>query len=159
MKPTVYVETTVISYLTARPTRDLLVAARQEVTRRWWRTAADRFDLFVSPFVIKEAQAGDSQASAKRLKAIEELPYLIANPSAVALARQLIVGSAIPASAAEDAMHIAMAAAHGMDYLVTWNFAHIANATLRYRIVDITATAGFNCPVVCTPEELAGSEP
>jgi hypothetical protein len=151
---TVYVETTVVSYLTARPARDLIFAARQEITRRWWRTASERFDLFISPFVIREAQAGDSGAAERRLKAIEEIPFLIPNKDAVALAQRLIHRAAIPLKAAEDAMHVAMAATHGMDYLVTWNFTHIANATMRDKIAYVIESTGFHCPVVCTPEEL-----
>jgi predicted nucleic acid-binding protein len=154
VKPTVYLETTVVSYLTARRTRDLIIDARQALTGRWWTTARKRFDLYVSAFVIREAGAGDVRAAKKRLDAVESIPLLALKPEAVSLAKEFIAAQAIPAKATEDAMHIAVGTVHGMEYLVTWNFAHIANATMRGKITEIANIAGFRCPVICTPEEL-----
>ncbi len=154
MKPTVYVETSVVSYLTARPSRDVVVAAYQEVTRDWWHTAPNRFMLYASALVISEARSGDSEAARGRLEVLGTLPLLDATGPAVELTEKLLDEGAVPRTAAEDAAHIAIAAANGVDYLVTWNFRHIANATMRSRIEDVCRRSGYGPPVICTPSEL-----
>ena len=154
MKPTVYVETTVISYEMATPSSQLVVAAQQQITHQWWEKAQDRFALFVSAFVIREASAGDRDAAGRRMSLLAELPVLELTDEATDLAASLIGKGGIPASAAEDASHIAIAAIHGMDYLVTWNCAHIANAATRGRISQTVHRFGCRCPVICTPQEL-----
>ena len=154
MNPSVYVETSVVSYLTARPSRDVVVAAYQEVTREWWRSAPGEFVLYVSALVISEARTGDPEAVRARLDILATLPLLDATGPAVELTEKLLDRGAVPRNAAEDAAHIAIAAANGVDYLVTWNFRHIANATMRSRIEDICRRSGYGPPVICTPSEL-----
>ena len=154
MTPRVYVETTVISYETARLSSQLIVSAQQQITHQWWVKAQDRFTLFVSAFVIREASAGDREAAARRISILADLPVLELTDDVTDLAASLIGRGGIPASAAEDASHIAIAAVHGMDYLVTWNCTHIANATTRERIAQTVHRFGCQCPVICTPQEL-----
>ena len=153
MKPRAYLETTVISYLTALPSRDLVLAAHQQVTRDWWSTR-DAFQLYVSQFVVDEASAGDAAAAERRVAILRDLTLLDLTSAATLLAGELVRQGGLPAKAKIDALHIAVASVHGMDYLVSWNCAHIANATLRGRIEDICRGAGFDPPVICTPIEL-----
>ena len=154
MKPTAYIETSVVSYLTARPSRDVVVAAYQQVTREWWRIASDRFDLVASALVLTEAGAGDAQAAKARLKTLETVTLVEATPDAENLAQRLIDNAAVPPQAADDAAHIAIAVTNGVDFLVTWNFRHIANAAMRIRIERVCKEAGYEPPVICTPNEL-----
>lgn len=154
MNPTAYIETSVVSYLTARPSRDVVVAAYQEVTREWWRGAPGRFDLVASELVVTEAGAGDTDAARTRLKSLETVTLLDATTDAEELTRKLLDLGAVPRKAAADAVHIAIAATNGVDYLVTWNFQHIANAAMRSRIERICRQAGYEPPVICTPNEL-----
>jgi hypothetical protein len=156
MKPKVYVETTIASYLTAWPSRDLIVAAHQQLTRDWWENRREEFDLFIAQVVLDESAAGDADAAARRMEALKDLPLLEQSDSASDLARQLVDQVPLPEKAAVDALHIALAAVHGMDYLLTWNCTHIANAVLRSRIEAICRDRGYEPPVICTPEELLG---
>jgi len=154
MKPKVYIETTVVSYLTAWPSRDVVIAGYQQTTRDWWRDAADRFDLVASQLVIREAEAGNVDAAKDRLAALDSVTLLDATEEAAELAEQLLDSGAIPAKAAEDAGHIAIAVTNGVDYLVTWNCRHIANATMRSHIEHICRSAGYEPTIICTPDEL-----
>ena len=154
MKPKVYLETTIPSYLTARPSRDLVTAAHQQITREWWDTRRHDFDLFVSQMVIDEASAGDPEATTRRLDVLASLPLLDPQAEGTALAQTLIDHIPLPARAAADALHIAIAVVNGMDYLLTWNCTHIANAALRGRIEAACRSRGFRVPIICTPEEL-----
>jgi hypothetical protein len=156
MKPTVYVETTVPSYLTAWPSRDVVRAGEQQVTRDWWERRTD-FELRVSSLVLLECGAGDSEAAALRLAALDGVPVLAQTPEAETLADTLLREVPLPAKAAADALHIAVAAVNGVGYLLTWNCTHIANATLRPRIEAICRQLGYEPPVICTPKELLGS--
>jgi predicted nucleic acid-binding protein len=158
MPPRVYVETSVISYLAARPSRDLITAARQQITHDWWRRRRPQFEAFVSQLVLDEARAGDPEAAARRADLLEALPLLDVTPAAVALARRLIETVRLPPPAAADALHIATAACHGLDYLLTWNAAHIANAEYRPRVERTCRAQGYEPPVLCTPDELMGEE-
>ena len=124
MNPTAYIETSVVSYLTARPSRDLVIAAYQQITREWWRDAPRRFELVTSELVVSEAAAGDVRASRARLKMLEDISLLGTNEETQALAEKLLDIGAIPPKAADDAAHIAIAVTNGVDYLVTWNFRH-----------------------------------
>jgi hypothetical protein len=151
--PKLYIETSVVSYLTAQGSRDLVLAAHQEVTRTWW-ASRDGYDLYVSQFVLDEAAAGDSEAAGRRLEVLREMPLLNASTEVLGLAGRLLAERGMPAKARIDALHVATAAVHGMDYLLSWNCKHIANATLRTRIESICRTAGFEPPVICTPLEL-----
>ena len=158
MKPTAYIETSVVSYLTGRPSRDVVIAAYQEITRVWWRTARERFGLVASELVVSEASAGDANAARARLNVLEAVTLLDAPEAAVELTQNLLRSKAIPHRAAEDAAHIAIAVTNGVDYLVTWNFRHIANATMRSRIEEVCRQAGYEPPVICTPNELLESD-
>ena len=151
--PKVYIETSVISYLTALSSRDLIRAAHQQVTLDWW-AGRDAFDIYISQFVIDEASAGHAEAAVRRLAAVQDAVLLEVTDDASALATQLIAGGGLPAKARLDAFHVAVATVHGMDYLLSWNCTHIANATLRGRIEAICRAAGFEPPVICTPFEL-----
>lgn len=153
MKSRVYIETSVISYLTGRPSRDLVAAAHQQVTRDWWQQR-NRFDLFVSQAVRAEAARGDKEASVQRVDAIRDITVLPVTDTAADLAERLIAEHAMPREAAIDAIHVAVAAVNGMDYLVTWNCAHLANAELRLKIEMSCMRAGLRAPAICTPEEL-----
>lgn len=157
MKPRAYVETTIPSYLTAWPSRDLIRAAHQQVTREWWDRRAS-FELFISPLVIVECQAGDPTAAADRLATVAGLPLLDATDAVAALAEALTRAVPIPQKAAADAVHIATAAVHGIQYLLTWNCTHIANAVLRPRIEAACRAAGCEPPLICTPQELPPRE-
>ena len=154
MKPRVYIETTVISYLTARPARDVVIAGHQQITHDWWATASERFELVISELVREEAGAGDPDAVCARLTLLASLALLDATAEAQELAERLVSASAVPEAAMRDAAHIAIAAANGIEYLVTWNFRHIANAVTRPQIESVCRQAGFESPVICTPEEL-----
>ena len=154
MKPKVYIETTVISYLTARPTHNVVIAGRQQSTRDWWRNAANRFELVASELVLNEAQGGDPEAARARLAVINSLTLLDATEEALELAQQLVNSDVVPKKAAEDAAHIAIAVVNGIEYLVTWNYRHIANATIRSQIETVCRNAGFEPVIICTPDEL-----
>jgi hypothetical protein len=153
----VYLETSVISYLTGLPSRDLVLAAHQQVTRDWWSDRG-RFELFVSDAVLEEDSRGDSAAASRRAAALAGMPVLAATPDSQALADRLVAGDAIPRKAAIDAVHIAIAVAHGMDFLVTWNCTHIANAVVRVHVEAICREAGYAPPAICTPLELMAEE-
>ena len=152
MKPRLYVETSIVSYLTARPSHDLVRAAHQQITRDWWETRSS-FDLCVSQFVIDEARAGDPEAATLRLAALREVVLLELVPEAGEPARELLRLGGMPETAYVDAVHVALSAVHGLDYLLTWNCTHIANATMRGRIEAICRGAGFEPPIICTPVE------
>jgi hypothetical protein len=153
MKPTVYIETTIPSYLTAWPSRDLVRAAHQQITREWWARRGG-YDLYSSRLVIQESQAGDAEAAAERLAALAGIPLLEETTEAAELAEALLRGVPLPEKAAADALHIATAAVHGMQYLLTWNCTHIANVVLRPQIEAVCREAGYEPPLISTPEEL-----
>ncbi|MEI8376629.1 MAG: type II toxin-antitoxin system VapC family toxin [Planctomycetota bacterium] len=153
---TIYLETSIFGYLTGRPSRDLLASARQQITERWWHDLRHRFELFVSPVVVTEAGRGDSEASQRRLSVLIGIPQLVVNVEAERLAEQFILDGAVPKTAPEDALHIALAAVLYIDYLLTWNCRHIDNSEKKPAIRVICAIAGYQCPEICTPEELMG---
>ena len=154
MLPTVYMETSVIGYLTAQPSRDVVTAGYQQVTRHWWQTAQNRFDLVASELVLLEAGAGNAEAARARLAILDEVRLLEATTEAAQLTERLLELGAVPRKAAEDAAHIAIAVTNGNDYLVTWNFRHIANAVRRSSIERACRRAGYEPVVICTPNEL-----
>jgi hypothetical protein len=155
MKPRVYLETTIPSYLTSRPSRDLIIAGHQQVTKEWWENR-DAFQLYISQLVVDEAAAGDPVAARERLKALQGLPLLDITPEATGLALAILASGKIPRKAATDAAHIAIAAVQGMDFLVTWNCVHIANAANARALALICRKHAYECPVICTPEEIMG---
>jgi PIN domain len=153
----VYIETTIVSYLTARPSRDLIIAAHHQITQEWWENRRAAFDLYTSQFVIQESSAGDVAMAQKRLESLDGFPLLSVSLEALALARALVEKGPMPEKAEVDALHISVAASHGMDYLLTWNCKHIANAEMQVGIGKFCRAAGFEPPIICTPEELLGS--
>lgn len=156
MKRTVYLESTVLSYLAAAPSRDLLIAAHQHVTSEWWRTRRLGFDLYVSQFVLDEISRGDAEAAKRRLNAVKGISLLDITDDVFDLAAGLVASRIIPKKAGTDAIHIALAAVHSMDFLLSWNCKHIANAAIVRAVEAVCGMRGFQCPVICTPEELMG---
>jgi predicted nucleic acid-binding protein len=154
MKPTVYIETTVVSYLTAWPSRDIVRAAHQQVTRDWWDRAPARFELFSSVLVVAECLAGDSTAATARKVVLDTLPLLEQSAEAEALAESLVRKLAIPPKAIRDAAHVAIAATNGIEYLLTWNCRHLANLHQRGQIERACREHGFEPPAIGTPIEL-----
>jgi predicted nucleic acid-binding protein len=152
----VYVETSVISYLTARPSRQILAAAWQQLTQEWWDDHRTRFELFTSELVLAEAGQGDLDAARKRIERLKDVPNLEVTNEVVGLAKKLVVDGALPSEAMDDAMHVAVAAVHGVEYLLTWNCRHLDNAELKPLIRSVCAVAGYCCPEICTPQELMG---
>ena len=157
MKPRVYLETTIPSYLTARPSRQLVRAAHQQLTRDWWDRRGE-YELFVSQFVLDEAAAGEASAATARLAVLAGIPLVKQSPTAPVLVAALMSGARLPPKATTDAFHIAVAAFAGVDYLLTWNCRHIANLTLRPQMEAVCRTAGLNLPQLCTPIELLALE-
>jgi predicted nucleic acid-binding protein len=153
---TVYVETSIISYLTALPSRDVLAIARQQLTRQWWETCRLQFDLVISPLVEDEASRGDPEAANRRLQIIKPLRQIEPMPEIAEFTKHLIAQGALPKTAAEDALHIALAVVHGIDYLLTWNCRHIDNARTKPVIRRLCQEMGYQFPEICTPEELLG---
>jgi hypothetical protein len=154
MKPRVYLETSVISYLASWPSRDLIVAANQQLTQEWWQVRRQDFDSFISQLVIQEASAGDEGAAQRRMQVVADIPLLTLSEDVVNFADRLIKEGPMHQEAMEDSLHIAVATLNGMDYLLTWNFRHIANATIRYKIERVCRLAGYEPPIICTPQEL-----
>ena len=130
------------------------LAVNQEATRSWWETSRPNFELFISEIVVMEASGGDEEAAALRLGVLESLPVLDVSAPVEALAERLLAGAAVPEKAKTDALHIAVATVHSIDYLLTWNCKHIANAIMRPKIEAISKAAGYDPPIICTPLEL-----
>ena len=154
MKSRVYIETFIISYLTARPSNDIRSAARQNSTFDWWQKHSPAFDLYVSEYVLTEAAGGNSDAAAKRLEVLNSLPVLEVTNKVRELSQLLLHEGALPQKAELDSLHIAVAVLHGMEYLLTWNCKHIANAIMRPKIEIVCAFSGYEPPIICTPDEL-----
>ena len=154
MKPRVYIETSVISYLTARPSNDFRAMSNQNVTLEWWELERPKFELVISEFVIAEASLGHPEAAQRRLAAILGLVELQATQAVKALGRELVTRNALPAVAEIDALHVAIAAVNGIEYLLTWNCTHIANAHTRPKIEATCRALGYEPPIICTPQEL-----
>ena len=152
----IYIETSIVSYLTARPSNNLIAAAWQKETIDWWETQKDRFNLYISEVVIEEAGRGDTGAASRRLAALEGFEVLPLNKDGVALSKALIEEGGIPKKALDDALHVAIASVHGIDFLLTWNCRHIDNAEMKPRIRKIVEAHGFQCPEIATPIELMG---
>ncbi|MCK5679685.1 type II toxin-antitoxin system VapC family toxin [bacterium] len=156
MKPKVYIETSVISYLTGKISRDLIVAGHQQITNEWWSERKNDFDMYISQLVVQEASGGDPVASQKRLKALKELPLLEMNKQVADLSQIFVNVGVVPERAVEDSVHIATATIHKINYLLTWNCKHIANAEIRTSIYKVCKQSGYIAPIICTPEELLG---
>jgi len=155
--PSVYLETSIVSYLSARESSSLVGAAHQLVTRRWWDKRA-HYRCFVSDVVIRECRAGDPAAARRRLDAVREFSSLSINEQAIEIAESLLTLGIVPRKAAEDSLHVAIATVHGMDFLLTWNCRHIANPVIQSRIAAHLEGIGLLLPFICTPEELLGED-
>ncbi|MBW4621208.1 MAG: type II toxin-antitoxin system VapC family toxin [Cyanosarcina radialis HA8281-LM2] len=156
MSESLYIETSILGYLTARPSRDLVVAANVEVTREWWDTRRSQFTLYASQAVVKEVSQGDAEIASRRLEILRNFLLLDINQSVLDLAEQFLGRSNLPTKADVDALHIAAATVHGMDYLLTWNCKHIANAQIQGKLAEISLDFGYELPILCTPYELLG---
>ena len=156
--PSVYLENTIISYLASRPSRNLIAAAWQSITHDWWRLRRPEFDLYVSELVVAESSRGDPNAARRRLSYLESLPFLPITEEVERLARVMLERKAVPRQASADAVHIAISAVHGIDYLLTWNCTHIDNAEAKPKIREICLVEGHRYPEICTPHELMGEE-
>lgn len=154
MKAKVYIETTIISYLAARPSRDLIVAGHQQITHEWWQIARPNFATVSSQLVAREAGAGDTEAAVARLAFLAGLPLLEISEEALTLTQHLLQSKAIPQEFPEDALHVAVAVVNGIEYLLTWNYKHLANAAMRSKIEATCRELGYEAVVICTPEEL-----
>ena len=154
MSSTVYLETSIISYLTSRPSRDLITAANQQLTHDWWDDYRQNFDLFISQFVINECSEGDTIAAQERLHVLANIRQLDVTSTVENLAEELLKRVPLPEKAEVDALHIAVATVHGIEHLLTWNCTHIANAAFRPRIEAICRLFEYEPPTICTPQEL-----
>jgi predicted nucleic acid-binding protein len=154
----VYIETSVVSYLVARPSRNLLTAAWQQVTHEWWDSRRSQFELFTSEVVWKEAKRGDPDAAESRCEKLRDTSNLELTDGVAALVRKLIEAGALPAEAIDDATHVAVSAIHEIDYLLTWNCRHLDNAEMKPLMRSVCAVAGHRCPEICTPQELMGEQ-
>ena len=154
MKPTVYIETTILSYLVSRPSRDLIVAGRQEITREWWESSRNHFDLVISQVVLDEISAGDTEHAKNRMRHASIIPSLEITHAAIDLAQAIQRRGLIPPGEARDALHISVATVWKADYLLTWNCKHIANAQIVRQLEKYVKTYGYDLPFICTPEAL-----
>ena len=155
-KPSLYLETTIPSYLLAEPSRDIVAAARQDITRRWWQHSEKQFNVVISDVVLKEAAKGDRKASKKRLAFLEQFPVLEATSEIPPITEFYLKEKIVPFGSAEDAAHLAFACVHKVEFICTWNFKHLANAFALKRLRTLNDLHGLYTPTVCTPEELLG---
>jgi predicted nucleic acid-binding protein len=154
MKKQVYIETTVVSYFAARPSRDIIIAGHQEATRDLWPVLATKYETYISALSYEEARKGDPDQARMRLEAIKPFPMLDIDDEARTLAAKIIDGRGIPPDYPEDALHIAVAAVNGIEVVITWNFAHLNNPFTRKAIRRIVENEGYACPEISSPEEL-----
>jgi predicted nucleic acid-binding protein len=154
MKESIYLETTVVSYYTSKPSRDIIALAHQEITRQWWPIALRRYDIFISEVVIEEASFGDPEAAKRRLGELKDFPHLELNDKVEEMAQVYMERLEIPKKSFRDAAHLAIACVHNIDYLVTWNCAHLANGEVIKKLMKINESIGIHTPIICTPEEL-----
>lgn len=155
---TVYIETSIVSYLRERASTQVVMAARQILTHRWWDSERRNYDLVTSQYVIDEASVGNVELAAQRLEALKDIPLLTLDPAIEAIAAEILSRTILPGSAQIDALHIAAVAYHEIDYLLTWNCKHIANARILPRIRDVLTELGLFVPIICTPEEMVGDD-
>ncbi|NMG07483.1 type II toxin-antitoxin system VapC family toxin [Brasilonema sp. UFV-L1] len=156
MSETVYIETSLVGYLTARPSNNLILMANLEITRRWWENRRSQFTLYISQVVLDEAAHGDPEMALKRLEILQNLSVLELTEAVQDLGEQFLTRSNLPSKASDDAIHIAAATVHALDYLLTWNCKHIANAQIQRKLAEICLDCGYKLPTICTPYELMG---
>lgn len=154
----VYIETSIVSYLAARPSRDVRTAAWQQITVEWWEEARLHYELFTSQLVVTEATEGDPESAQRRLDVLRQMAEVPVDQEAEALAVKLIGGGGFPAGAEIDALHVAVAPVHSMSLFLTWNCRHINNAETKPIMRSVCALAGYTCPEICTPQELLPEE-
>jgi hypothetical protein len=154
---TVYIETTIVSYLVARPSRDLIISAHQEVTRRWWQNERLQYQCVTSPEVLREAQLGDAEMVRLRREALNDVPVLAVNDEVMDIAQGLLRAGPLPAKALPDAIHAAVASVQAIDILLTWNCRHLANPHILRRVREFMQESGLALPEICTPIEIMGS--
>lgn len=157
--PTLYLETTIPSYYTARMSQNLVVAAHQIITEEWWLNESHKYDIYISQFVLEEAAEGNKEASERRLSFLKPFPLLEATDEVLMLTKAIADTGWFPAKEVRDASHIAIASVHELNYLMTWNCAHINNAIFKEKLRMICEHKGFRFPVICTPEELTEKQP
>ncbi len=150
----IYIESTIPSYVVARPARDLLQAARQQITRDWWDLQREKHELFISQIVLDEIAAGECEMARCRLELVAGLTVLNLTPAAEELADHILRSGLLPANADSDAAHIALATVHKLGILLTWNCRHIANGAIEVRLRRMVQAKGYELPAICTPEEL-----
>jgi hypothetical protein len=150
----IFVETTIPSYLVARPARDIVQMARQQITRDWWERCRGEHELFTSQIVLDEAGACDAALAHARLEVLAPLPLLEISEPVLAFAGQILNGGILPPDADRDAAHIATATIHGLDALLSLNFRHLVNVSIQLRLRRLALSAGYDLPAICTPEEL-----
>lgn len=153
-KQTVYIETSIISYLTSRPSRDLVTASNQKITYDWWHKSRPKFDCYISDFVIWEIAKGDKDASEKRLKAVEGMKQLEYKPEIEELSYKYMELLKIPQRSYLDSVHLALSVWYEIDYLISWNCKHIANAIIFYSLKEYNKINSLYVPILCTPSEL-----
>lgn len=158
MKPKVYIETSIISYLTANPSRDVIVNANQILAREWWEDHRHEFNLYVLELVTDEAGKGNAEMAKKRLELIKDVAFLENNNDAKNLAKEILARNILPVKATLDVFHIAITAVHNIDFLLTLNCKHIANAFIYRRVEEVCRSFDFQPPIVCTPQEILGKE-
>ncbi len=156
MSETIYIETSIVGYLTVRPNNNLILMANAEATREWWDSRRNDFTLYISQVVLDEVARGDAEISSRRLEMLLDFPLLAVDDTVQDLAAQFLNKSNLPPKAADDALHIAVATVYGLDYLLTWNCRHIANAQIQKKLLQISGDAGYELPTICTPYELMG---
>lgn len=154
MKQRVYIETTVVSYLVSRPSRDLMIAGHQEATRELWPKLGTDYEPYVSALVFQEAGRGNAEQAEKRLAAIKPFKMLDVDDEAKLLAKKIVAGKGMPEKYPEDALHVAIAVVNGISIIVTWNFAHLSNPFTRMMVRQIVENEGYISPEICSPEEL-----
>jgi predicted nucleic acid-binding protein len=155
---TVYVETSIVSYLRQKPSSQVVTAARQLLTHQWWNDHRLNYELVVSQYVIDEASAGDTLLASERLESLDGIPLVPITPEVPQIAQRIMALGVLPQKAQVDALHISLAAHHRIQYLLTWNCKHIANAKILPRIHGILMDMGIPIPIICTPEEMLGDE-
>ncbi|MEI7695883.1 MAG: type II toxin-antitoxin system VapC family toxin [Chlorobium sp.] len=155
---TVFIETTIPSYYVARRARDIVQAARQELTIEWWDNHSSRYELLSSQIVMDELARGEPTMAAKRLELLGNIPLLVISEPVIKIAEELLREGIVPQKAADDAFHIACAGVHRVDFLLTWNCTHIANPHNRHRIERCFTRYQITMPVICTPEEFIGDD-
>jgi predicted nucleic acid-binding protein len=156
MSNQVYLETSIVSYLTARPSRDLMAAAAQQATQEWWEQQRHRFALYISPVVLEEAALGDTKAAEKRTLALQNIPILELTSEVLKLADTLMIQKVLSPKEKQDSVHVAVATVYELNYLLTWNCRHIANAEIQKRMAQASHQLGYELPRICTPYELLG---